>query len=74
LVSGLFFYGVGQLLGGFLSPIQAADALGLGAITSLTLCLACTPVNIIFNFPPILRIRRSSGIYAFVFACFHLVR
>ena len=61
-----------ETLGGFLSPIKLIDVLGLGAITCLTLSLACTPINIIFNFPPVLRLRRLTGLYAFGFACLHL--
>ena len=49
------------------------NRLGLGALTLLTLCLACTPVNIVFNFPPVRRVRRLLGLYAFFYACLHLL-
>jgi len=56
-----------------LPPTVTVDRLGLGALTFLVLCLACTPLNILFNFPPARRLRRMLGLYAFLLACLHLL-
>ena len=64
---------VGQALLVPLPPLVMVDHLGLGALTALTLCLACTPINIVFNFPPVRRLRRNLGLYAFFFASLHLL-
>jgi sulfoxide reductase heme-binding subunit YedZ len=63
----------GEALLGMQPVAVTINRLGLGALTSLTLCLACTPVNIVFGFPPVRRLRRMLGLYAFYFACLHLV-
>jgi sulfoxide reductase heme-binding subunit YedZ len=53
--------------------IVTVDRLGLGALTFLSLCLACTPINIVFNFPPARRLRRMLGLYAFFMASLHVL-
>lgn len=45
---------------------------GTAAILMLTLSLACTPVNSLFGFRQILTVRKSLGLYAFLYAALHL--
>lgn len=44
---------------------------GKAALVLLVLSLACTPVNIIFNFKPALKLRRPLGLYSFMYAGIH---
>ena len=44
---------------------------GKAALVLLILSLACTPVKIIFNYKPALKLRRSLGLYSFMYASFH---
>ena len=44
---------------------------GRYALTLLTLSLACTPLNIVFEFKQALRLRRPLGLYAFLYASLH---
>lgn len=46
---------------------------GQAAIILLGLSLACTPVNTIFGFRPALTVRKSLGLYAFMYAALHLL-
>ncbi|MFN8490209.1 MAG: protein-methionine-sulfoxide reductase heme-binding subunit MsrQ [Caldilineaceae bacterium] len=46
---------------------------GQSAIILLGLSLACTPVNTIFGFRPALTVRKSLGLYAFMYAALHLL-
>jgi sulfoxide reductase heme-binding subunit YedZ len=46
---------------------------GASAIILLMLSLACTPVNILTGFKPILSLRRPLGIYAFFYALLHFI-
>jgi sulfoxide reductase heme-binding subunit YedZ len=53
-------------------PIRAATLRsGKTALTLLVLSLACTPVNMIFKFKPVLKLRRPLGLYAFMYASIH---
>ena len=55
------------------NPIQAAtQRAGDIAITLLILSLACTPINTLFRFSPVIKIRRALGLYAYFYAAIHL--
>jgi sulfoxide reductase heme-binding subunit YedZ len=63
-------YGTGGL---GVNPIQAATQwAGRFALIYLLLSLACTPLNTFFGFRQALKIRRTLGLYAFMFAAVHL--
>ena len=54
------------------NPIQAAtQRMGKAALILLVLSLACTPLNSIFNFKQVLKVRRTLGLYAFMYAAIH---
>jgi sulfoxide reductase heme-binding subunit YedZ len=56
------------------NPIQEATfRTGKTALTLLVLALACTPVNTLFGLKQVLPLRRPLGLYAFFYACVHLV-
>lgn len=64
-------YVTGQL--GF-NPIQELTfRSGEYALILLVLCLACTPLNTVFGLRQLLPLRRWFGLYAFAFACLHLL-
>ncbi len=44
---------------------------GKAALILLVLSLACTPVSIIFNYKPVLKLRRPLGLYSFMYASIH---
>jgi sulfoxide reductase heme-binding subunit YedZ len=46
---------------------------GKTALILLILSLACTPINIIFGFKQVMRVRRALGLYAFVYAGLHFL-
>jgi len=46
---------------------------GKPALVLLVLTLACTPINSILGFRNALRVRRTLGLYAFLYACVHFV-
>ena len=46
---------------------------GASAINLLMLSLACTPINILTGFRPVLLLRRPLGIYAFIYALLHFI-
>ncbi len=46
---------------------------GATAINLLMLSLACTPINILTGFRPVLSLRRPLGIYAFFYALLHFI-
>ncbi len=46
---------------------------GSAAINLLMLSLACTPINILTGFRPVLSLRRPLGIYAFGYAVLHFI-
>lgn len=54
------------------NPIQAAtQRTGKYALVLLVLSLACTPLNTLFGFRQAISVRRSLGLYAFLFAATH---
>ncbi len=56
------------------NPIQAAEQrTGLIAIILLGLSLACTPVNTLLRYPPVLKVRRALGLYGYLYAAIHLL-
>jgi sulfoxide reductase heme-binding subunit YedZ len=62
--------------GGHLSvnPIQDITfRTGKAALVLLVLSLACTPINTLFGFRPVLRVRRALGLYAFMYVGLHLL-
>jgi len=46
---------------------------GASALNLLMLSLACTPINILTGFKPVLVLRRPLGIYAFIYALLHFI-
>ncbi len=46
---------------------------GASAINLLMLSLACTPINILTGFKPVLSLRRPLGIYVFFYALLHFI-
>ena len=62
--------------GGRLSvnPIQDVTLrTGKAALVLLVLSLACTPINSVFGYKPVLRVRRTLGLYAFMYVALHLL-
>ena len=56
------------------NPIQALTLrTGKYALILLILSLACTPINTIFGFRQILKVRRPLGLYAFMYASIHFL-
>jgi sulfoxide reductase heme-binding subunit YedZ len=56
------------------NPIQAATfRTGRYAIVLLVLSLACTPINTIFGFRQVIKVRRALGLYAFMYASIHFM-
>jgi sulfoxide reductase heme-binding subunit YedZ len=54
------------------NPIQAAEQrTGKYALVLLVLSLACTPLNTLFGMRQAITVRRSLGLYAFMFAVLH---
>ncbi len=59
-----------------LSPNPIQDAIlrtGKPALVLLVLSLACTPINTIFGIKRVLALRRTLGLYAFGYACLHVL-
>lgn len=55
------------------NPIQAAQQrTGFIAIVLLMLSLACTPLQTITRFRPLINLRRPLGLYAFFYAAIHI--
>lgn len=55
-------------------PIRAIIlSTGKAALTLLILSLACTPANTLLGFRQALTVRRALGLYAFMYASFHLM-
>jgi sulfoxide reductase heme-binding subunit YedZ len=52
---------------------EIQDRTGLSAINLLLFTLACTPINILTGFKPVLALRRPLGIYAFTYALLHFI-
>jgi len=53
-------------------PVQEITTrTGKTALILLVLSLACMPINIVFGFKQVLRLRRALGLYAFMYATLH---
>ncbi len=58
----------------FVDPIrQITTRTGKAALILLVLSLACTPIDTIFGFKKVLRVRGALGLYAFMYASLHLL-
>jgi sulfoxide reductase heme-binding subunit YedZ len=56
------------------NPIQDITfRTGKSALVLLVLSLACTPVNSLFGYRPALRLRRTLGLYAFMYVVLHFL-
>jgi len=56
------------------NPIQDITLrTGKVALVLLVLSLACTPINSVFGYKPVLRLRRPLGLYAFMYVGLHLL-
>jgi len=56
------------------NPIQDITLrTGKAALVLLVLSLACTPINSVFGYKPVLRLRRPLGLYAFMYVSLHLL-
>ncbi len=56
------------------NPIQDVTLrTGKYALILLVLSLACTPINMVFGYRPVLRVRRALGLYAFMYVAIHLL-
>ncbi len=44
---------------------------GKAALIMLVASLACTPINIVFGYKPVLKLRRPLGLYSFMYASIH---
>lgn len=57
-----------------INPIQAAtQRTGKYALVLLVLSLAATPINTLFGFRQVLKVRRALGLYAFMYAAIHMM-
>jgi sulfoxide reductase heme-binding subunit YedZ len=55
-------------------PVREITTLtGKTAIILLMLSLACTPINTLFGFKQVLRVRRALGLYAFLYVALHFL-
>jgi sulfoxide reductase heme-binding subunit YedZ len=61
--------------GGFLAdPVQEVEnRTGQTALILLLLALACTPLDALFGFKGVLRVRRALGLYAALYAALHFL-
>ncbi len=50
---------------------EATLRTGKTALILLLLSLACTPINYLFKFRPVLKLRRPLGLYSFMYASIH---
>jgi sulfoxide reductase heme-binding subunit YedZ len=56
------------------NPIQALELrTGKYALVLLVLSLACTPINTVFGFSQVMKVRRPLGLYAFLYASIHFL-
>jgi sulfoxide reductase heme-binding subunit YedZ len=56
------------------NPIQDITfRTGKAALVILVLSLACTPLNTVFGWREVLRVRRALGLYAFMYVCLHFL-
>lgn len=54
------------------NPIQTAtQRMGKTALILLVLSLACTPLNSLFGLKQLIKVRRTLGLYAFLYAAIH---
>jgi sulfoxide reductase heme-binding subunit YedZ len=54
------------------NPLQEATIrTGKTALTLVILSLACTPINTVFGFKQVIKVRRPLGVYAFFYALLH---
>lgn len=57
-----------------IDPVQEITTrTGKTALILLIMSLACTPINIIFAFKQVMRVRRALGLYAFMYASLHFL-
>jgi sulfoxide reductase heme-binding subunit YedZ len=64
-------YGQGSFL---IDPVkEITTRTGKTALILLILSLACTPINTVFGFTGVLRVRRALGVYAFFYAAVHFL-
>jgi sulfoxide reductase heme-binding subunit YedZ len=57
-----------------IDPVQEITTrTGKTALILLIMSLACTPINIIFGFKQVMRVRRALGLYAFMYASLHFL-
>jgi sulfoxide reductase heme-binding subunit YedZ len=70
-----FFLARDYLQGAFIiDPVkEITTTTGRTALVLLLLSLACTPVNMLFGFRGVLRVRRALGLYAFFYAGLHFL-
>lgn len=60
--------------GRWVDPIaETTSRTGSAAILILVLSLACTPINTLVGFRPVLTARKPLGLYAFLYAALHLL-
>ena len=65
---------VGLWQGRWVDPIaETTSRTGSAAILLLVLSLACTPINTVFGFRPVLTARKPLGLYACLYASLHLL-
>lgn len=65
---------LGLWQGRWVDPIaETTSRTGSAAILLLVLSLACTPINTVFGFRPVLTARKPLGLYAFLYASLHLL-
>jgi len=58
----------------FIDPVQEITTrTGRTALILLILSLACTPLNILFGFKQVMRVRRALGLYALLYAGLHFL-
>jgi len=56
------------------NPIQdAMQRTGKYALVLLVLCLACTPLNTLFGWKGVIKVRRALGLYSFLYATTHFL-
>jgi sulfoxide reductase heme-binding subunit YedZ len=56
------------------NPFQnAMQRTGRYALVLLVLCLACTPLNTVFGWRGVMKVRRALGLYSFFYAAIHLL-
>jgi sulfoxide reductase heme-binding subunit YedZ len=56
------------------NPIQdAMQRTGKYALVLLVLCLVCTPLNTLFGWKGVIKVRRPLGLYAFLYAAVHFL-